>query len=727
MTKATRRATKTDTLIQNARGELNIRGLNRHRIIPRVIQPPSGGANAPPSGQGFGTTGNFLEPQGDTMIGPIAFFPKDATQDITDPDNPSIDIGKDGVDYSTYIITGQESNKLGTILNAGFDGQLLYLQSIAASPLELINGDAINLGNILTGTGANIFVDFGNFATLIFDQRSTTGAPSIQGAWRVVQGGTGTPGGATQLNDLTDVTLTSPALDDVLTFDGALWVNLPSTSGGLATDLSNMISPTLPTVDLSLNGNSLLGVLNVDFDGFGGILGLSNLSWRQTGQIITSLSEGLFYDVDSLQSHEFDVGGVRGMRVADIGGGVLAMELFNNSIDDVKDINFDGNAVIPNTIAGIGLNTTDTSVPFMEYNVGATNQQHVFSIAGNSRLNIDLNGISIVGTTETDILQLALGGSVSFISGRMRNDGTDVFIFSGGEERNITNVVAGDFNKISQGNTSITILDTGSGSITDIIDGAIVSTKDVNNFAISQNVSFGANSLSGLGNTTPGGTSNFDLGGATLFWRNVFTDRITFENLGTFGNFIEADSPFGIDYEVDANDNHDFKVAGSTIFRIEALEVNMLANLDMNNQDIINVDQFNMQGIGSNILMNGGSIQMVGGSIDMNLGSITNLNDIIGIDDLIFNASSSSRIDMRGGDILGVDDLTVNDNLTVGNSGSLLGFFGIGPNIRPTMSRAQSSDSLAVLIVRFQILQDILSQLQGDFGNPDGLGLIQLA
>jgi hypothetical protein len=48
---------------------------------------------------------------------------------------------------------------------------------------------------------------------------------SVQfGAWVVGQGG---GGGATDLDDLTDVVITAPAEGDMLRFDGTEWVNTP--------------------------------------------------------------------------------------------------------------------------------------------------------------------------------------------------------------------------------------------------------------------------------------------------------------------------------------------------------------------------------------------------------------------------------------------------------------------------------------------------------------------
>lgn len=857
MTKATRRATKTDRLIANARGEQQIRGLNRHRIIPRVIQPPSGGANTPPSGQGSGSTGNFLEPQGDTMIGAIAFFPKVAAIDGTNPDNPSIDIGNAGEDYSTYVLSGGTDplDKIGSILNASFAGQLLYLQSTALPSLELINGDATNLGNILTGTGDSIFLDFGQIATLIFDVTAGTGGVGIQGAWRVIDGtggsgsggnaktgfmltstgstqvvASGAPvlldvfnitviadgvtvnttndtlipletgryifglnltlaadvnnttadfalvvngvpltnvnsvflrgfgdnsglyptapfdftandileveishdkgvpvtftfqecgfylikqesggggGGATQLNDLTDVSLSTPADDQVLTFNGSslLWENKAFPSGGMATDLSNMATPTVPTVDLVMNGQSVTGVLNLDFDGFGGIQGLSSLDFFQSDQNISSLSQGLIYQVQLGAEHLFLVGGANGIKIDDVGGGVIKLDLLTNDIINADTISFAGGLGVNNLVDGIGFNT-DGATPFMQYNVGDTSEFHRFEIQGNPRLEVSLGGISVQGTMDSQIVQLNIGGSPSLIAGRMRSDGTDVLIFSGGEERNIS--ATGQSNLISQGDSQVIVLDSGTGSVTTIIDGNVKSTQDTNNLAQLTSMSMNFQNITGLGDLLPAVTSNNFIGGSTLFFAGGFFDTITFENLN---NRIEGNTG-GLDYFANTAGEHKFLIGGFERFTVQNGQIDMFRTLLMNNNDIQQVRDLIMQ--------SGGLIDMVNGTITsvgrINMGSSSDIvmdsGDITGLDDLTF-AGSGSFLDLNFGDAINIDRCEVNGEFN--HKGTTFGFFSQSPSIRRVVLNPQNTTNNEL----FTRLNDLINAL----GTINGFGL----
>ena len=112
-----------------------------------------------------------------------------------------------------------------------------------------------------------------------------------------------------------------------------------------------------------------------------------------------------------------------------------------------------------------------------------------------------------------------------------------------------------------------------------------------------------------------------------------------------------------------------------------------------------------------------------------------NANPISSVGNITF-ANSFSVLNLSGSNISGVgritsDDATFNDDVEINGAlnhdGTTVGFFGVTPVTVPFMSRAQSSDSLAILIIRFQILQDILSQrLSGDSGNPSGTGIINI-
>ena len=114
-------------------------------------------AGALPSAAGdSGGTGNFLETQGDTMVGPIAF-----NQVLVTIVNGRIKIGEtdrtvaDGqLDYSSYVsMTGAGTpDDLNWIDGAGFNGQLLFLQGTPTQIINVIHAIYPTISNI-TGTG----------------------------------------------------------------------------------------------------------------------------------------------------------------------------------------------------------------------------------------------------------------------------------------------------------------------------------------------------------------------------------------------------------------------------------------------------------------------------------------------------------------------------------------------------------------------------------------------
>ena len=74
------------------------------------------------------------------------------------------------------------------------------------------------------------------------------------------------------------------------------------TTGGLAVDLSNLASPTVPPSDLSMNDHDIVKVGNINFDSASSLIsGLVNLNFKQAGNSISSSSTSgtLVYNVGS--------------------------------------------------------------------------------------------------------------------------------------------------------------------------------------------------------------------------------------------------------------------------------------------------------------------------------------------------------------------------------------------------------------------------------------------
>jgi len=184
--KASRLPTKTDRLLQNQKKTKDLYALNRLRITPRTIQNPSGGSIGAGGDVSSAAESNSLKSQGDTMMGPIAFFPVDVFIDSsTDPANPSINIGEGAAnppDYSTYVLVtgGSPPTDLSTIFGAAFAGQMLKLQAI----VDIVIKDAVanGSGNILTTTNQDVTLLAGTITEFLFDITAAPGG--VQGAWR---------------------------------------------------------------------------------------------------------------------------------------------------------------------------------------------------------------------------------------------------------------------------------------------------------------------------------------------------------------------------------------------------------------------------------------------------------------------------------------------------------------------------------------------------------------
>jgi len=129
VSKAKRLPTTTDALIDSRRRQQELFGLSRLRITTKSIAPPSKSGSVTSTSEGGGSTGAGLQTIGDSMIGPIAFFPVDA--DIV---SDAIDIsptGNNPSDFSSYVRLlpeGAINDDLLTINGTAFSGQLLYLQ-----------------------------------------------------------------------------------------------------------------------------------------------------------------------------------------------------------------------------------------------------------------------------------------------------------------------------------------------------------------------------------------------------------------------------------------------------------------------------------------------------------------------------------------------------------------------------------------------------------------------
>lgn len=149
--KASRLPTKTDLMLAHELKIKELLGTMRKRV---TIQQsglfggtPLGGAT-PSGGTSQGGTGDFLRTKGDTMIGPIAYFPVDVVKNVT---FNSINIGPNAAnppDYSTYVlVTG--SGDLQFIDGAAFAGQSLIFQGTNQLSINLKNATILSAPTVV--------------------------------------------------------------------------------------------------------------------------------------------------------------------------------------------------------------------------------------------------------------------------------------------------------------------------------------------------------------------------------------------------------------------------------------------------------------------------------------------------------------------------------------------------------------------------------------------------
>jgi len=345
--KASRLPTKTDRLLQNQKKVKDLYALNRLRITPRTIQNPSGGSIGAGGDVSSAAESNSLKSQGDTMIGPIAFFPVDVFIDSnTDPANPSINIGEGAAnppDYSTYVLVtgGTPPTDLSTIFGAAFAGQMLKLQAI----VDIVIKDAVanGSGNILTTTNQDETLAAGTITEFLFDITAAPGG--VQGAWRRATTGEGGGGSTGTLGELADVDLSLPLVDsEVLTFNAlsGFWENIPPQSGGMNTDMSNMISPTIPSVPLSMNLQNINGINALEFDSNGAksITTLDNIFFNKSQQSIASIVGGINIKVNSDEEIIFETPNGIIAKFDEVNAADRRLEMQGNKIQDIGKLLF---------------------------------------------------------------------------------------------------------------------------------------------------------------------------------------------------------------------------------------------------------------------------------------------------------------------------------------------------------------------------------------------------
>ncbi len=591
-------------------------GLIRRRFsAPQTIGIPSGAG-------AIGTSpvsGNFLRIEGDSMIGPIAFFPRVYQIVSGTPDEIIISAGTNA--FSTYVIVtgeGLADDDVDTITGAAFSGQVFYLQANTVSQLTLKHGTV----NILTPDANDFVIPAGNIAILIFD-------PTVAGgAWRVIglaaTGGTGDFANRA-LSNLTNPTSVNQDLVPQANLDLGTAISTWQKVHTRIVEFPLIASPTSNLTQIYSDANA---DININFRSG------SEIKFREQGIEKHSLTASTFSvlniilgdgtaDVGRLSFNDltaatapsngqmyregsdvkcFSGGAERSLT--DIGAAAGANTELSNLISPttlnfglipqanldlgtsadqwqkifVENVELTGTASTGSTLMQIYRDTNDD----MNFNIPLTNT-FFWKVGGVAEMILsDTGSLTSLTNVSTDQLTLDVNPVAPAINGVMASDGTDIRGFSGGSLVNLSNLATDTLNNL--GTTSINA---------DLIPQA-----------------------------------NIDLGTSGNQFQKLFVENVELTGIASTGTTlmqIYRDTNSDMNFNVPATtDLYQWRFAGgvgatlnesggSTRFDVDRLE----ANLDLQFQNALSDPAVN-----GNMRMNGSDVKVFTGGVLKNLTNI---------------------------------------------------------------------------------------------------------
>lgn len=257
---------------------------------------------------------------------------------------------------------------------------------------------------------------------------------------------------------------------------------------GTATGLEHN-SPTGSSTTFRING-ALIGSFNNNG------LAMATGAFVSTQQLTLNVSAitpsiaGVFAS-DGTDVFVYSGGAVRNMTDIGSGGGAntALSNLASVSINDHlipqagKTLGSSGNewsALWTNNVkfgtAGVidtALNMVYGTATGLEHN-SPTGSSTTFRINGTLIGSFNNNGLAMATAMFVSTQQLTLNVSAitPSVAGVFASDGTDVYVYSGGALRSFSDITAAAGNIILQGNSNVTVTDTGSGVVTTDVDGA---------------------------------------------------------------------------------------------------------------------------------------------------------------------------------------------------------------------------------------------------------------
>jgi len=365
--------------------------------------------------------------------------------------------------------------------------------------------------------------------------------------------------------------------------------------------------------------------------------------------------------------------------------GTHVLRMSNNTINTIRTIEFQGNTHTPSGQTGMGF---DSDTLAMKYNVGLISHIHQFQANGEflasfSRVGSNEGLLTTHAVTATSIqvletILLSTFTNSTPTNGEIwRDSSSGLFQF---QQNGVTVGLAGgggSGNSISEGNSSATILDIGTGRFEVNLDGEI-NLRLANNYLQlfpTTGIKIATQSVGGTSlfiNVTvlDGAIFNLDDNSVDYLWQISGTEKLKLSttifklngvDLEMDGNSIILDTNGTTSIDGFQTDRIQFNINSSLKMSIDDIGLDMAVDLKMFENDII------LDGGGGSIisgtpgvmdLKTTGSTRMeitnsvVSMSVDLEMLG----NDITSVDDITFSGSGS-LINLNGGDMTNFDTL----------------------------------------------------------------------
>ena len=243
--KPTRRKDVLDSIINLKKRQREINGLSRQNFSG-LGSSEFGAVSSTGSSGGSGSNGgnndndHRIKSMGDTMIGPLAFYPivKIIASGV-------LDVGADG-GYSSRVIATVQSGSADNIVrisNASYSGQILFIQAVNTTPITLkhYTDEGSAKGNIFIPGNADHIIGSKEIVLLQWDTINVNPAHAASGTefgqWTLVSGG-GSSGANIELSNLGTTSVNAnviPQAGKLLGSDGNEWARVHSNNYRLGT------------------------------------------------------------------------------------------------------------------------------------------------------------------------------------------------------------------------------------------------------------------------------------------------------------------------------------------------------------------------------------------------------------------------------------------------------------------------------------------------------------